>query len=196
MARWEPNAGARPPRCRSWSGGCCSRILPACRCSSTWRRCARRWRGGKLRGRAGVQPMVPVNLVIDHSVQVDYYARGDALRLNMEMEFHRNGERCPFLEMGNAGVRRAADRSARLRHLPPGQPRVPREGGGLEKEGVLYPDTLVGTDSHTTMVNGLGGGSVGAWAGSRPRRRCSASRTICSCPTWSACTCTAGCAKG
>src|SRR6185503_19635006 len=102
-----------------------------------------------------VQPMVPVDLVIDHSVQVDYYARGDALRLNMEMEFHRNGERYRFLKWGT----QAFDG---LRIVPPGFGICHQVNleflarGVLEKEGVLYPDTLVGTDSHTTMINGLG----------------------------------------
>ncbi len=109
------------------------------------------------RGReaARVQPLVPVDLVIDHSVQVDYFGRDDALRRNMEMEFHRNGERYRFLKWG-------AQAFEGLRIVPPGfgichqvnlefLARVV-----LEKDGVLYPDTLVGTDSHTPMVNGLG----------------------------------------
>jgi aconitate hydratase len=109
-------------------------------------------RGGDV---ATVQPLVPVDLVIDHSVQVDHFGQEDALRLNMEMEFHRNGERYQFLKWGM----RAFDG---LRIVPPGFGichQVNLEflaGGVLEKGGVLYPDTLVGTDSHTTMINGLG----------------------------------------
>jgi aconitate hydratase len=102
-----------------------------------------------------VQPRVPVDLVIDHSIQVDYSGREDALRLNMEMELHRNAERYRFLKWGA----RAFDG---LRIVPPGfgichqvnlefLARVV-----LQKDGILYPDTLVGTDSHTPMVNGLG----------------------------------------
>ena len=102
-----------------------------------------------------VQPSVPVDLVIDHSVQVDYFGRDDALRLNTELEFHRNSERYRFLKWGT----QAFDG---LRIVPPGfgichqvnlefLARVV-----LEKDGVLYPDTLVGTDSHTPMINGLG----------------------------------------
>ena len=102
-----------------------------------------------------VQPLVPVDLVIDHSVQVDYFGRDDALRLNMEMEFHRNGERYRFLKWGT----QAFDG---LRIVPPGFGICHQVNleflarGVLEKDGVLYPDTLVGTDSHTTMINGLG----------------------------------------
>jgi aconitate hydratase len=102
-----------------------------------------------------VQPLVPVDLVIDHSVQVDYHGRSQALQLNMEMELRRNGERYRFLKWG-------AQAFDGLRIVPPGFGichQVNLEflaGVVLEKDGVLYPDTLVGTDSHTTMVNGLG----------------------------------------
>ena len=104
---------------------------------------------------AVVQPRVPVDLVIDHSVQVDYYGRADALRLNTEMEFDRNGERYRFLKWG-AGAFEG------LRIVPPGfgichQVNLEYLARGvLDKTGLLYPDTLVGTDSHTPMVNGLG----------------------------------------
>jgi len=102
-----------------------------------------------------VQPHVPVDLVIDHSVQVDYYGSDDAPRLNMEMEFRRNGERYRFLEW-------AAGAFDGLRIVPPGfgichQVNLEYLARGvLDTSGVLYPDTLVGTDSHTPMVNGLG----------------------------------------
>ncbi|MFI5399123.1 MAG: aconitate hydratase [Candidatus Binatia bacterium] len=102
-----------------------------------------------------VQPLVPVDLVIDHSVQVDYFGRDEALQLNMEMEFRRNGERYRFLKWG-------AQAFDGLRIVPPGFGICHQVNleflarGVLEKDGVLYPDTLVGTDSHTTMINGLG----------------------------------------
>jgi aconitate hydratase len=102
-----------------------------------------------------VQPLVPVDLVIDHSVQVDYYGRGDALRFNTEMEFRRNHERYRFLKWGTQAFHG-------LRIVPPGFGICHQVNleflarGVLEKNGVLYPDTLVGTDSHTTMINGLG----------------------------------------
>jgi aconitate hydratase len=102
-----------------------------------------------------VQPSVPVDLVIDHSVQVDYFGRGDALRLNTEMEFQRNSERYRFLKWG-------AQAFDGLRIVPPGFGICHQVNfeflarGVLEKDGVLYPDTLVGTDSHTPMINGLG----------------------------------------
>ena len=102
-----------------------------------------------------VQPIVPVDLVVDHSVQVDYFGRTDALRLNMEIEFRRNSERYQFLKWG-------AQAFNNLRIVPPGfgichQVNLEFLARGLlEKNGTLYPDTLVGTDSHTTMINGLG----------------------------------------
>jgi aconitate hydratase len=109
-------------------------------------------RGGDI---SRVQPVVPVDLVIDHSVQVDYFGRADALRLNMEIEFRRNSERYQFLKWG-------AQAFDNLRIVPPGFGICHQVNleflarGVLEKNGVLYPDTLVGTDSHTTMINGLG----------------------------------------
>lgn len=107
------------------------------------------------RGVERVQPLVPVDLVIDHSVQVDYFGRSGALRLNMEAEFHRNGERYRFLKWGTEAF-------DGLRIIPPGFGICHQVNleflarAVLEKDGVLYPDTLVGTDSHTTMINGLG----------------------------------------
>jgi aconitate hydratase len=102
-----------------------------------------------------VQPSVPVDLVIDHSVQVDYFGRDDALRLNSDMEFRRNSERYRFLKWG-------AQAFEGLRIVPPGFGICHQVNleflarSVLEKDGVLYPDTLVGTDSHTPMINGLG----------------------------------------
>ncbi|TMA53056.1 MAG: aconitate hydratase, partial [Deltaproteobacteria bacterium] len=102
-----------------------------------------------------IEPLVPVDLVIDHSVQVDYAGTTDALRLNMEMEFKRNRARYQFLKWGMQAFKS-------LRVVPPGIGIVHQVNleylakGVLEKEGIYYPDTLVGTDSHTTMINGLG----------------------------------------
>src|SRR5262249_17607851 len=106
-------------------------------------------RGGSDAAR--VQPLIPVDLVIDHSVQVDYYGGSDALRLNMQIEMQRNRERYQFLKWGE----QAFDG---LRIVPPGFGichQVNLESlarGVLERDGTLFPDTLVGTDSHTTMV--------------------------------------------
>jgi aconitate hydratase len=106
-----------------------------------------------------VQPSVPVDLVIDHSVQVDYFGREDALRRNTEIEFQRNRERYQFLKWG-------AQAFDRLRIVPPGFGICHQVNleflarSVLEQDGVLYPDTLVGTDSHTPMINGLG---IVAW---------------------------------
>lgn len=102
-----------------------------------------------------IEPLVPVDLVIDHSVQVDFASSSDALRLNMEMEFKRNRARYQFLKWGM----QAFDS---FKVIPPGigichQVNLEYLAKGVqEKDGVFYPDTLVGTDSHTTMVNGLG----------------------------------------
>ena len=102
-----------------------------------------------------IEPLVPVDLVIDHSVQVDFWSSPDALRLNMETEFRRNRSRYQFLKWGT----QAFDG---FRVIPPGigichQVNLEYLAKGvLAKDGVYYPDTLVGTDSHTTMINGLG----------------------------------------
>ena len=102
-----------------------------------------------------IEPLVPVDLVVDHSVQVDYYNRPDALKLNMELEFERNKERYRFMKWGM----QAFDT---FKVVPPGIGIVHQVNleylarGVLHKDGVYYPDTLVGTDSHTTMINGIG----------------------------------------
>jgi aconitate hydratase len=109
-------------------------------------------RGAEVRR---VQPLVPVDLVIDHSVQVDHFGSDEALRLNTDIEMRRNAERYEFLKWGT----QAFDG---LRIVPPGFGichQVNLEflaSGVLEKGGILFPDTLVGTDSHTPMINGLG----------------------------------------
>ena len=106
-----------------------------------------------------VEPLVPVDLVVDHSVQVDYYRERDALDLNMRLEFRRNAERYRFIKWGM----QAFDS---FRVVPPGIGIVHQVNleylarGVLQKNGITYPDTLVGTDSHTTMINALG---VVAW---------------------------------
>ena len=102
-----------------------------------------------------IEPLVPVDLVIDHSVQVDFASSPDALRLNMEMEFKRNRQRYQFLKWGMLAFNG-------FTVVPPGigichQVNLEYLAKGVqEKDGVFYPDTLVGTDSHTTMINGLG----------------------------------------
>jgi len=102
-----------------------------------------------------VEPLVPVDLVIDHSVQVDFAGSQDALNRNLEIEFIRNQERYEFLKWGQ----QAFDTFG---VVPPGIGIVHQVNleylakGVLNKDNVFYPDTLVGTDSHTTMINGLG----------------------------------------
>lgn len=106
-----------------------------------------------------INPLVPVDLVIDHSVQVDFFATADALRRNTEVEFQRNRERYEFLKWGQKAF-------GNFRVVPPMTGIVhqvnleyladvvmtKRDG----EETLAFPDTLVGTDSHTTMINGLG----------------------------------------
>src|SRR5947209_5848923 len=102
-----------------------------------------------------IEPLVPVDLVIDHSIQVDFSSSPDAFQKNMEMEFKRNNSRYQFLKWGM----QAFDG---FRVVPPGigichQVNLEYLARGVwEKDGIYYPDTLVGTDSHTTMINGLG----------------------------------------
>lgn len=102
-----------------------------------------------------IEPLVPVDLVIDHSVQVDYAGSEEAYRKNMEIEFKRNEQRYTFLKWGTKAFNG-------FRVVPPGIGIVHQVNleylakGVFEKNGVYYPDSLVGTDSHTTMINGLG----------------------------------------
>ncbi|MFN8770720.1 MAG: aconitate hydratase AcnA [Neisseriaceae bacterium] len=102
-----------------------------------------------------IEPLVPVDLVVDHSVQVDFYGTPNALRQNMEMEFQRNSERYQFMKWGM----QAFDT---FKVVPPGIGIIHQVNleyffhGVQQKNNVIYPDTLVGTDSHTTMVNGVG----------------------------------------
>ncbi len=104
---------------------------------------------------AKINPIVPVDLVIDHSVQVDTFARADAIQLNSLFEFERNKERYEFLHWGQKAF-------ANFKVVPPATGIVHQVNleylaqGVLQRDGVTYPDTLVGTDSHTTMINGLG----------------------------------------
>jgi aconitate hydratase len=106
-----------------------------------------------------IEPLVPVDLVVDHSVQIDYYRQKDALDLNMKLEFQRNNERYQFMKWGM----QAFDT---FKVVPPGvgivhQVNLEYLARGVHKKSegddtVYYPDTLVGTDSHTTMINGIG----------------------------------------
>src|SRR5215468_3759977 len=102
-----------------------------------------------------IEPLVPVDLVIDHSVQVDFARVPNALQLNMGIEFTRNRARYEFLKWGMSAF-------DGLKIVPPGigivhQVNLEYLAPGVHaSKGVYYPDSLVGTDSHTTMINGLG----------------------------------------
>ena len=102
-----------------------------------------------------IEPLVPVDLVVDHSVMIDHYGTKDALDLNMKLEFQRNAERYEFMKWGM----QAFDT---FKVVPPGIGIVHQVNleylarGVHSKAGIYYPDSLVGTDSHTTMINGIG----------------------------------------
>ena len=102
-----------------------------------------------------IEPLVPVDLVIDHSVQVDFAGSESAYTRNMEMEFKRNNQRYRFLKWGTQAF-------SGFSVVPPGIGIVHQVNleylakGVFERDGVYFPDTLVGTDSHTTMINGVG----------------------------------------
>ncbi|MCW2632271.1 MAG: acnA [Pseudonocardia sp.] len=102
-----------------------------------------------------VNPLAPAELVIDHSVIVDVFGRADSLKRNMEMEYQRNRERYQFLRWGQGAF-------DEFKVVPPGTGIVHQVNLEhlakvvMTRDGVAYPDTVVGTDSHTTMVNGLG----------------------------------------
>ncbi|MEY2491788.1 MAG: aconitate hydratase [Verrucomicrobiota bacterium] len=116
-----------------------------------------------------IEPLVPVDLVVDHSVQVDFFGSAEALRLNMEMEFKRNRERYQFLKWGQQAFKTfglvppgiGIVHQVNLEYLAKGvlsgtgfQP--VDQNTGKTPVPLFFPDTLVGTDSHTTMINGLG----------------------------------------
>ena len=106
-----------------------------------------------------INPLVPVDLVIDHSVMVDHFANASAFKENVDLEYERNGERYQFLRWGQQAFKN-------FRVVPPGtgichQVNLEYLGQSVwtrEEDGetIAYPDTVVGTDSHTTMINGIG----------------------------------------
>jgi aconitate hydratase len=102
-----------------------------------------------------IEPLVPVDVVVDHSVEVDVHNAPDALQRNMALEFQRNAERYQF-------VKWAQQAYSKVRVIPPGNGIIHQINieylarGVWEHDGLFYPDTVVGTDSHTPMVNGIG----------------------------------------
>jgi aconitate hydratase len=110
-----------------------------------------------------VEPLVPVDLVVDHSVQVDFFGTPEALKLNLEMEFKRNRERYQLLKWGQQAFKTfkvvppgiGIVHQVNLEYLAKGVLSAPANGN-QRPSTLFYPDTLVGTDSHTTMINGLG----------------------------------------
>ena len=115
------------------------------------------------RDTSSINPLVPVDLVIDHSVQVDHFKEINSLALNTKLEFERNEERYSFLRWAQTAFEN-------FRAVPPGNGIVHQvnleylaklvQKVGANGESICIPDTLVGTDSHTTMINGI---SVLGW---------------------------------
>ncbi|MBY0569818.1 MAG: aconitate hydratase, partial [Burkholderiaceae bacterium] len=107
-----------------------------------------------------IEPLVPVDLVVDHSVQIDHFREKKALDLNMKLEFSRNNERYQFMKWGMQAFDTfgvvppgfGIVHQVNLEYLARGVHKVK----DAKKNEVYYPDTLVGTDSHTTMINGIG----------------------------------------
>src|SRR5437867_12012491 len=114
-----------------------------------------------------IEPLVPVDLVVDHSVQVDFSGTAEALRKNLEMEFQRNRERYQFLKWGMQAFETfkvvppgiGIVHQVNLEYLAKGVLSAESQISNLKSQ-IFYPDALVGTDSHTTMINGLG---IGGW---------------------------------
>src|SRR5690554_3598157 len=102
-----------------------------------------------------INPLIPVDLVIDHSVQVDYFGTNYSYKKNVDMEYERNGERYKFLKW-------AQNSFDNFSVVPPGMGICHQVNleylaqGVIARDGMVFPDTLVGTDSHTPMVNGIG----------------------------------------
>ena len=126
---------------------------------------------------ATINPLVPVELVIDHSIQVDVFAERLAFQRNAELEFERNRERYAFLRWGQTAF-------DNFKVVPPNtgichQVNLEYLARVVEaRDGQAFPDTLVGP-TRTRRWSTASACSAGAWAGSRPRRRCSASRSRC-----------------
>ena len=108
-----------------------------------------------------IEPLVPVDLVVDHSIMIDYFGTKQALDLNMRLEFKRNLERYQFMKWGMQAFDTfgvvppgfGIVHQVNLEYLARG---VHKREGGKGEPTVYYPDSLVGTDSHTTMINGIG----------------------------------------
>ena len=108
-----------------------------------------------------IEPLVPVDLVVDHSIMIDHFGTKNALDLNMKLEFKRNQERYEFMKWGMQAFDTfgvvppgfGIVHQVNLEYLARGVHKTPK---GRPQAGVYYPDSLVGTDSHTTMINGIG----------------------------------------
>ena len=128
---------------------------------------------------AKINPLVPAELVIDHSVQVDVFGSHAAFERNAELEFERNRERYAFLRWGQGAFDGFEGRAARHRDRAPGQPRVPGARGVRRRRTASPTPTRSSAPTRTRRWSTASACSAGASAASRPRRRCSASRCRC-----------------
>ena len=158
-----PGAGKpwirRGARSRSCPPGWCCRTLPACPASWTWPPCATRWpRMGGDPDR--INPVVPCDLVIDHSVQVDHYGSDRRVPPQRGARVRPERRALPAAQVRPARLRELPRRAAGHGHRAPGEPRVPRASwcscASSTASSPPTPTRCVGTDSHTTMINGLG----------------------------------------
>ena len=204
-----PRGGRRGPRTRSSRScrrACCCRTSPACPASSTWRRCATRWRGWAATRSASTRWCRPTWSSTTRSRSTTS-ARSDAFALERRAGVRAQPRALRAAALGAAGVRELPRRAARApasstRSTSSTWPASVQHARGRQRQTSLYPDTLVGTDSHTTMVNGLGvlGWGVGGieaeavllgqplyhadaarWSASASRRSCRRARPR---PTW------------
>ena len=154
IASWDPAADPSIEIQRSPRRASSCRTSPACPASSTSPPCVRPLPSSAAT-RQSQSPWHPPTLVIDHSVIADLFGRADAFERNVEIEYQRNGERYQFLRWGQGGF-------DDFKVVPPGTGIVHQvnieylASVVMDRNGLAYPDTCVGTDSHTTMVNGLG----------------------------------------
>ena len=155
VAKWQKSASARdsiPPRPQY----CCRISLASLR--GRPRRHARRTETDGRRPERLPTRLIPVDLVIDHSVQVDQFGSADAFHINAADRVRTQSGALRIPALGAGRISRFPRCAARHRHRAPGESRIPGQRGLHKRKNRLqaYPDTLVGTDSHTTMINGLG----------------------------------------
>ena len=181
LAQWNPSAAARQRRSRSCRRACCCRILPAFRRSWIWRRCAKRsasWAATPKK----INPLLPGELVIDHSVQVDKFGTADALCVQRRARISTQCRALRVSALGPKGLREFQSRAAGHRHLPSGESRISRasrfqrEAG--RQRGSRFPIRW-SAPIRTPRWSTASAFSAGASAESKRKPPCSASRSRC-----------------